>query len=220
MQRNLAQSLFEHGQVRTTLAKAKDIRPFAEGLITLAKKAKEGSKPARRRIHKLLGDRSLVPAEHQESYDLMSDARRASALRFRSGRRHRTGQPRGRLAFTAESVAYRLINTVAPQFADRDGGYTRIIRLADRRVGDHGPLAVVQLVGQEESPGPVAKPSKTARQRRADARYAAAVKASRAGGPAKKGEARPEASEPEAPEPPATDGAEPEEEGEAEKQDA
>jgi large subunit ribosomal protein L17 len=182
MQRNLAQSLFEHGQVRTTLAKAKDIRPFVERLITLAKKARAGSQTARRQIHKLLSDRSIIPAEHREAYELMSDAKRAATLRFPSGRRHRTGQAKGRLAFTGESVTHRLINTVAARYEDREGGYTRLIRLAKPRVGDHGPQAIVQLVGEEESPGPVAKAGKTARRRRADARYALAVQAGRASG--------------------------------------
>lgn len=179
MRRNLAQSLFEHGQVRTTLAKAKDLRPFAERLITLAKKARAGSQTARRQIRKLLSDRSMIPDEHRDTYDAMSDAKRAATLCYPSGRRYRTGQPKGRLAFTAESITYRLINTVAPRYEDCNGGYTRIIRLAKPRVGDHGAQAVVQLVGEQKGPGPVAKPDKTARRRRADARYAAVVKAGR-----------------------------------------
>ena len=181
MQRNLAQSLFEHGEVKTTLAKAKDIRPFAEKLITLAKEAQNGSQTARRQIHKLLSDRTLIPAEHQEAYDGMPDAKRQAALRYRSGRRHRTGQPRGRLAFTGESVTHRLINTIAPRYADRNGGYTRIIRVARPRIGDHSPQAIVQLVGEEKGPGPVARSPKTARHRRADARYAFAVAMTRKG---------------------------------------
>lgn len=179
MQRNLAQSLFEHGQVRTTLPKAKDLRPFAEHLITLAKKTRQGSITARRQIHKLLGDRSLVPAEHQEAYDQMSDSKRRRTLRAPSGRRHRTGEAKGKLAFTGESVTHRLIETIAPQFEDRTGGYARVIRLPDRRIGDHTQLAIVQLVGDQQGPGSVTKPEKTARRKRADARYAAAIQASK-----------------------------------------
>ena len=177
MQRNLAMSLFEHGRVRTTLPKAKDLRPFAERLITLAKLASGGSLTARRRIHKIMGDRSLIPAEHRATYEGMSDAKRKQVMVSRSGRRYRTGAPKGRLDFTAESVTHRLIQTIAPKYAERPGGYTRMIRLADRRLGDQSKLAIVQLVGGEESPGSVAKPAKSARKRRADARYAAAVKA-------------------------------------------
>jgi len=179
MQRNLAQSLFEHGQVRTTLAKAKDLRPFAERLITLAKKSRQGSITARRRIHRLLSERSLVPAEHREAYELMSDVKRRRTLRAPSGRRHRTGEARGKLSFTGQSITYRLINEVAARFEDRPGGYTRVIRLPERRIGDHGALALVQLVGEETGPGSVTRPKKTARRKRSDARYAAAIKASK-----------------------------------------
>lgn len=186
MQRNLAQSLFEHSQVRTTLAKAKDLRPFAERLITLAKKSRKGSITARRQIHKLLSDRSLVPADHQDAYEQMSGAKRRKTLRAPSGRRHRTGDAKGKLAFTGQSVTHRLINTIAPKYEDRDGGYTRIIRLSDRRIGDHSELAIVQLVGDEKGPGSITRPGKTARRGRADARYAAAVKAGKARGKPKK----------------------------------
>lgn len=200
MQRNLAQSLFEHGQVRTTLQKAKDLRPFAERLITLAKKSRAGSLTARRQIHKLLSDRSLVPADHREAYEGMSDVKRARVLRGAGGRRYRTGDPKGKLAFTGESVIHRLINTVAPEYEGRDGGYTRIVRLPDRRVGDHSELAIVQLVGDETGPGSVTRPRKTARRKRADSRYAAAVKASRATAGRGKKAVSAEGSEPSEPE--------------------
>ncbi|HUU85037.1 MAG TPA: 50S ribosomal protein L17 [Phycisphaerae bacterium] len=181
MQRNLAQSLFEHGQVRTTLPKAKDLRPFAERLVTLAKKAQTGSLTARRQIHKLLSDRSLVPADHREAYEGMSNVKRAKVLRGAGGRRYRTGEAKGKLAFTGESIIHRLINTVAPKYEDRDGGYTRIIRLPNRRIGDHSELAIIQLVGDETGPGSVTRPRRTARKTRTDSRYAAAVKASHGG---------------------------------------
>ena len=104
MQRNLAQSLFEHGQIKTTLAKAKDIKPFVEKLITLAVKVRTraaandsaGSLRARRAIHSILGDRGIIPAAHREAYDVMTDAARAKTMRMASGRRHRTGEPQGR----------------------------------------------------------------------------------------------------------------------------
>lgn len=177
----MAQSLFEHGQIRTTLEKARDLRPFAERLITLARRASAGGTPAerlvaRRRLHRLLGDRAIIPKDHRGAYEMMSDAKRARVLRAPSGRRHRTGGPKGRLDFTAESVAHRLIETVASRYQERDGGYTRLIRLSDRRVGDHASLAVLQLVGDERSPGSIAKPRKTSRRRKADARYAFAIR--------------------------------------------
>ena len=188
LRRNLAQSLFEHGRVRTTLEKARDLRPFAERLITIAKKSADGATAsarlsARRRLQKLLGDRAIIPADQRSAYEMMSDPKRERVLRSPSGRRHRTGAPKGRLAFTAESVTHRLIETIAPRYLDRDGGYTRLIRLADRRIGDHAPLAVLQLIGDEQSPGSITKPRKTWRRRKADARYAFAVRVVK-GGPA------------------------------------
>ncbi len=185
--RNMAQSLIEHGQVKTTLPKAQTLKPYFEKLLTLAIRSRRlgaendqaGSLRARRRIHQLLGDRGLIPKEHRDDYEGMSDARRAKTLRMASGRRYRTGEPKGRLAFTAESVMHRLLEGVAPKFADRTGGYTRLIRLGSRRVGDDAPLAILQLVGDEETPGSLTKPGKSARKRRTDARYAMAIKLSK-----------------------------------------
>lgn len=178
MLRNLAQSLMEHGCVTTTLAKAKTLRPFVEKLVTLAVKVRRfaaddgaGSLRARRQLHKLLVDRSLIPKDHFESYENMPDAHREKSLRSASGRRHRTGEPKGRLVFTGESVTHRLIEKIAPRFEGRPGGYTRIVQLPDRRVGDHSALAMLQFVGDEKSPGSLTKPAISARQRRAKARY-------------------------------------------------
>lgn len=195
LHRNLSQSIIQHGAVTTTLTKAKDIRPYVERILTLAIRVRKlaqsdpaASLRARRRIHRLLGDRGLIPAEHQETYDQMSDAARHKTMRMTSGRRHRTGEPKGRLAFTAQSVTHRLINEVAANFEDRPGGYTRVIRLAKRRKGDHAQLAMVQLVGDEEAPTSLTRPSKPARRRRADARYAFAIKLAkgfRGGAPSK-----------------------------------
>ena len=190
LHRQLAQSLFEHGQVKTTLPKAKDVQPFCEKLITLAVKVRKrsaaadqaGALSARRRIYRMLGDRCLIPAEHQADYNAMSDAARAKTLRMASGRRYRTGEPKGRLAFTAESVMHRLIEKIAPKFEDRPGGYTRVIRLAKPRLGDNAARAVLQLVGDEASPGPLTKPAASARRRRAGARYAFAIQEAKSWG--------------------------------------
>lgn len=184
MQRNLAQSLIEHGRITTTLAKAKDIQPFVEKLVTLAVKVRArsaasdaaGALRARRALHRLLGDRAMIPAEYREAYDGMSDAKRAKTMQMVSGRRHRTGDPKGRLTFTAESVTHRLIETVAPNFEDRPGGYTRLIHLPKRRLGDSARTAMVQFIGDEEAPASLTKPRRSARTRRADARYAFAIR--------------------------------------------
>lgn len=189
MQRNLAQSLFEHGQITTTVQKAKDLRPFVERLITLARSARDGSITARRRVHRLLSDRSLIPAGRQADYDNLPLAKREQTLRARSGRRHRTGAPKGKLAFTGETITHRLISTVAAKFSDRAGGYTRLIRLGKRRIGDGGELAIVQLVGDEQSAGALTKPAKSARAVRADGRYALAIKLAKQRRGGKKGAA-------------------------------
>jgi large subunit ribosomal protein L17 len=178
----MAQSLFEHGQVISTVQKVKEVRPFAERLITLAKRAHQGSLPDRQRIIALLNDRAVIPADHLEDYTAGSDAKRHKVLRARSGRRYRTGQPKGSLSYTAQSVVHRLINDVAPKLEDRAGGYTRIIRLGRPRIGDGGDRAVLQLVGDEKPPTGLTKPGKSARARRIEARYAFAARALRAQG--------------------------------------
>jgi large subunit ribosomal protein L17 len=177
LRRNMAQSLFEHGQIRTTLTKAKDLRPFAERMITLARKARQGSLAARQRLISVLGDRAVIPAEYQEQYDDMSDAARSRVLHSRSGRRYRLGQPKGGQKFTAISIVNHLINNVAGEYEDRPGGYTRVIKLGRAQKSDSSPMAVIQLVGKEESPGTVTRPEKSARARRTERRYAAAAKA-------------------------------------------
>jgi large subunit ribosomal protein L17 len=185
--RNMAQNLIEHGKITTTLPKAKTLRPYFEKLVTMAVKARRltsandaaGALRARREIHKVLSDRGLIDTKHRGTYAAMSNAARAKTLRMASGRRYRTGEPKGRLEFTAESVTHRLVETVAPRYLDRPGGYTRLIRLSSRRLGDASPLAILQLVGGEEAPVSLTKPAKSARKRRTDARYAMAVKAAK-----------------------------------------
>ena len=95
--RNLAASLFVHERIRTTLAKAKELRPFAERLITLSKK---DSLHARRRALRIMVHK--------------------------------------------EAVA-KLFRDLSARFADRPGGYTRILKLGPRQ-GDGAPMAYIELV--------------------------------------------------------------------------
>lgn len=196
LRRNMAQSLFEHGQITTTLQKAKDLRPFAERLISLARKARQGDLGARRRIHRLMGERFFIPKEHQSEYEDRSDAGRRAVMKSRSGRYYRTGEAKGVLPFTAQAVSHKLINEVAERFEGRTGGYTRIVRLGRTRLGDQGAQAVVQLVGEEDVPSNVPKPAKSARRRRIDARYAAVMKAPKKKSASPKPEAKTEQPEP------------------------
>jgi large subunit ribosomal protein L17 len=157
MRRNLAQSLIQHGQVETTLAKAKEVRPFVERIITLARK---GTLQSRQRAIAMLGDRAAIAKDEQEKYDAMSLPQRRKVLMARSGRRHRTGNVptsynKKKIPFVARSVIHRLFTDVAPKYENRPGGYTRIVRLPKRRIGDNSDLALLQLVGlseKEEAP--------------------------------------------------------------------
>ena len=99
---NLAAALLKHEQIRTTLPKAKDLRPIVERLITLGKR---GGLHARRQAIAKLGDKVL---------------------------------------------AEKLLTTLAERYADRPGGYTRIIK-AGFRYGDDAPMALIKLVERDEA---------------------------------------------------------------------
>ena len=97
---NLATSLFEHGKITTTEAKAKRLRPLAERLIT---KAKKGDLHNRREVMKTIRDKDVV---------------------------------------------HKLFAEIGPHFAERPGGYTRIIKAMPRR-GDSAKMAVIALVTEK-----------------------------------------------------------------------
>jgi large subunit ribosomal protein L17 len=109
-------SLFQHETISTTIEKAKEVKPFAEKLITLAKK---GTLAARRRAISMLGNRDIIDNE--------------------SGEAVRKG-----------TVIGKLFSEIGPRYLDRPGGYTRIIRLSLRRLGDNGELVLLQLLGTDE----------------------------------------------------------------------
>lgn len=97
---NLATSLFEHGRIKTTEPKARALRPYAEKLITHAKK---GALHNRREVMKKIRDKDVV---------------------------------------------HILFAEIGPFFADRNGGYTRIIKVEPRK-GDNAPMAVIELVREK-----------------------------------------------------------------------
>ena len=99
---NLAGSLIEHGRIKTTQAKAKAVKPFAEQMITLGKR----------------GDLA---------------ARRQAIAELRS-----------------QDVVHQLFADVAPRFADRPGGYTRIVKLGPRQ-GDAAEMVYLELVDFDPS---------------------------------------------------------------------
>ena len=95
--RNMAISLFRHGRIETTTAKAKELRPFAERLITLAKR---GDLHARRLAARKIHDRDVLST---------------------------------------------LFASIGPRFAERPGGYTRVLRTGFRQ-GDGAEMALIELV--------------------------------------------------------------------------
>ena len=103
---NLTGALIEHGRIKTTVAKAKEVRPVAEQMITL-------------------GRRGGVPARRQ-------------ALKF----------------LRSQDVVHKLFSDVGPRFKDRQGGYSRIVRLGPR-LGDAAEMAYLELVDfTPEAPRP------------------------------------------------------------------
>lgn len=117
LRRNLVSSLFEHGTISTTIQKAKEVKPFAEKLITLAKK---GDLTSRRRAIRLLGNRDIYTLEE------------------------------GGDSVKSGTVINKLFSDIGPRYLDRPGGYTRIIKMPLRRLGDNGELVLLQLVGQDD----------------------------------------------------------------------
>src|SRR5436190_7150654 len=115
MLRNQAEALIRHEHIETTLPKAKELRPFVERIITIAKRG-------------IAGDAAL-------------HARRL-VLRDIQNR----------------DVVGKLFDTIAPRFAARPGGYTRILRVGYRR-GDSAEVAQIELVGSEYDPKAKAAPA-------------------------------------------------------------
>src|SRR5580658_4122524 len=134
MRKNLVQSLFEHGKVRTTLPKAKEVKAMAEKLITLTRR---NTLVSRRRVISLLRDRRLTDDEQE---------------------------------FTGQTVVQKLFDEIAPKFNDRPGGYTRIIKLSDFRIGDAGSLVLLQLLTEENVPRGTIRRSAGLRRKRNERR--------------------------------------------------
>lgn len=145
MLRNLAAGLFEHGEIETTLPKAKAVQPFVEKIISIARK---GTFSARRQIESKINDRKIhswvadpdVPDLKKDNvYFELPDA---SEIEF-----NRYGEVR-----KAPRLVQHIMTRVAPMFEDRDGGYTRIVRTGRHRLGDGTDIVLLQLVGREEGP--------------------------------------------------------------------
>ncbi|MDQ7012528.1 MAG: 50S ribosomal protein L17 [Planctomycetota bacterium] len=178
MLRNMAASLFEHGQIVTTIPKAKALQPFVEKIVT---KARKGDLHSRRQVISMLGaDRRAFAWMFLPKNPTDAEREQVSKLRERAEgyfdvpdssevERNRYGELR-----KAPKLVKHIFENVAPRFSDRPGGYTRIVKLGYRRLGDATPLCVIQFVGNEDGPEIGGKPS--GRRRQADRRTAFAAK--------------------------------------------
>lgn len=101
---NMAASLIKHEQIKTTLPKAKEIRPIVEKLVSIGKRATKETKLAARR-------------------QLISEIR-------------------------DETAAAKVLDTLAPRYAARNGGYIRVLK-AGMRYGDNAPMAIVEFVERD-----------------------------------------------------------------------
>jgi large subunit ribosomal protein L17 len=116
--RNLTRALIEHERIITTVEKAKELRRFAEKIITLAKK---DTLHARRLVLARLG-----PVGKVRLYDKEDKA-------------------------LDDRVLDKLFKDLGPRFQDRPGGYTRVIKRHQRRLGDAGHTAFVELLKEGET---------------------------------------------------------------------
>lgn len=121
--RALATELLMHGEIKTTISRAKALKPYADNLITLAKK---GDLNSRRTALKNIYDREtgrLMDAETQAVVEKAEEGKKVMP----------------------ETVLRKLFAEIGKQYQDRNGGYTRIYNLPPRR-GDATKMALIQLV--------------------------------------------------------------------------
>jgi large subunit ribosomal protein L17 len=165
MWRNMAIALFTHGQITTSIPKAKSVKPLVEKLITMAKK---GDLASRRQVIKVLGNPILVDRDLKES-----SRKELAADNYRVNKYHELKDgPR---------VVKKLFDEIAPRYSERAGGYTRIIKLSRYRIGDGTQLCVLQLISDQEE-GPQVSGQFSRRRDKANKRMEFAAKLRKARG--------------------------------------
>jgi len=131
------------GRMITTLEKAKEVRPFIERCVTIAKRAL----PAKEAADSLLPgvDRRSPEWDKWRKSEKWAAWNQASAPVL-AARRHLI------TLLHDEKAVRMLFDVIAPRFADRPGGYTRIMRLAQPRLGDAGTRAIIEFTGKNDRP--------------------------------------------------------------------
>lgn len=121
--RALATELLTHGEIKTTMARAKALKPYVEAIISLAKK---GDLHARRQAARYIYDKEIgnfVDVKTSEVVETPAEGQKV----------------------VAQTVLRKLFSQVGAKYSSRQGGYTRIFRLPPRR-GDASEMALIQLV--------------------------------------------------------------------------
>ncbi len=130
------------GRIVTTLEKAKHIRPLVEKCITIARHAQKHLDAARQ--HETKANRNTTEWKQWRESDQWNQWNQAIAPALAARRRA--------IKLLGNVFAVEILfDTVAPRFLDRDGGYTRILRLAKPRLGDAGTRAILEFVGENDS---------------------------------------------------------------------
>jgi len=122
MLRNQATNLLRHEHLTTTVPKAKELRPFVERIITIAKRGIAAGEAGRGAGAPGSGDARMLNARRLVMHDLQD-----------------------------RDIVTKLFDTIAPRFAERAGGYTRLLRIGFRK-GDSAEVAQVELIGSEFNP--------------------------------------------------------------------
>ena len=121
--RSLATELFLHGEIKTTISRAKALKPYAEEIITLAKR---GDLHARRQAAKFIFDVETSKFVDSQTGEVFEELQEGKKL-------------------IPQTVLKKLFSEIGKQYENRNGGYTRIYHLPPRR-GDAAEMALIQLV--------------------------------------------------------------------------